>query len=253
MRVITITNHKGGVGKTTTAITLGHGLARAGKNVLIIDMDAQGNVASSLNIESPQASHILFNLPDHSSRALELLKEYFFLSRPNLWILPGGNKLNVVQGSFGTGGIPLNELRGVLGMLTKLFDYIVIDTAPSQGGIQERALFAADFVVIPCSPRFLSIQGAHNTIEILETMKSHGWGGKLVGVLPTFFGENDVDARNNMRDMEEGLGKILMEPIHNAAAFARASTNGMTIFEWDSRSRSANEYQVLVNNILWLQ
>jgi chromosome partitioning protein len=253
MRVITITNHKGGVGKTTTAVTLGHGLAKTGKRVIIIDLDAQGHVASSLNIECQQASHLLFNLPDRSSATLEWLKRYFFPARDNLWILPGGSQLEGVQASLGTGHRPTNELRDILGMLTNLFDYVVIDTAPSRGGIQERALFAADFVIIPSSPRYLSIQGARDTMMILDKLEKGGWGGKLIGILPTFFGTNAVDARNNMEDLVGNLGKIVMEPIHNAEAITRASTNGMTVFEWDSNSRSASEYQNLVNRVLWLK
>jgi chromosome partitioning protein len=253
MRVITVTNHKGGVGKTTTVITIGDGLARLGKRVLLLDLDPQGHIASSLNVECKQSSHLLFNLPDHSAATVEYLKRYFVSARDNLWIMPGGNQLEAAQASLAVSRNPIQALRETLGMMTDLFDYVVIDTAPSRGGIQERAIFAADIVVIPSSPRFLSIQGARDTMIIIDELVKAGWRGLLLGILPTFFEANPVDARTNMEDLKTSLGNIVLEPIHTAEAITRASTNGMTIFEWDKNSRSAKEYENLINRILWVK
>ena len=254
MRIITIANHKGGIGKTTTAVTLAHGLALAGKKVLIADLDGQGHVALSLNLKSKQSAHLLFTLPNPPADAGEtLLKVIHPTRRDNLWILPGGSLLEAAQAALGVNHSPVNLLRESLAALVKQFEYVVIDTSPAHGGVQERALFAADFVIIPTSCRLLSIDAARETAMLLEQMRKMGWQGDLIGILPTFYRSNTFEAKSNLDALREAFGSIILEPVHEAEALARASTNGQTIFEWDPRCAAAKAYQKVVNRVLWLK
>lgn len=254
VRIITIANHKGGIGKTTTAVTLAHGLALAGKQVLIADLDGQGHVALSLNLPPGQSAHLLFALPDPSAApGATLLPAIHLTRRDHLWIMPGGSQLDAVQTALGVNHSPMNLLRESLAALVKQFDYIVIDTSPTHGGIQERALFAADFVIIPTSCRLLSIDAARETAMLLEQLRKMGWQGDLIGILPTFYRSNTYEGKSNLAALRAAFGSVILEPVREAEALARASTNGQTIFEWDPACPAARAYQKVVNRVLWLK
>jgi chromosome partitioning protein len=130
-------------------------------------------------------------------------------------------------------------------------DYIVIDTAPSVGGLQEASIWAADVVIVPCATDFLSTDGVVKIVETMDRLAGHGWPGALLGILPTFYDEVTKESTATLDDLRAtfGAGKIL-EPIHRATALREAAAEGLTIWEAAPRSRAASEYAQLVWGVL---
>jgi chromosome partitioning protein len=243
-KVITVSNRKGGVAKTTTVITLGHGLALKGKNVLLVDVDPQGHVAPALGLEQEPG---LFDL----LVAGAILRNVTRQARPGLWVVPGNQRTSTAQtvmiAERAADGALLKALRGnVNGGL----DYIVLDTAPSVGRLQEMALWAADLVVIPSAVDFLSSAGIADLVGGLHDLKGNGWKGRILGVLPTFFDEVTRESKTNLDELQAAFGDLVLPPIHRATILRECAAEGKTLWELAPKSRAADEYAALVWRVL---
>ena len=252
-RIICIANHKGGVGKTTTAVTLGHGLARRGKEVLIVDFDPQGQSATFLGI-NPSAD-IYFVLASRIAGEprgpdLTALKQRVRSSgRKNLWIIPGGTETAIAQSTIVALAKPVSYIADVLKYFTgNGLHYIILDTSPSLGGLQERAVWASDYVLAPVQPDYAAAQGLRQLITTLTALRQEkGWGGTLVGVLPTLYDEQTRETRAEMKDVTRAFGNLLLPPIHRATILRECAAEGLTIYEKDPGSRAAREYEAVVD------
>jgi len=252
MKIIAITNQKGGVGKTTTAITLAHGLSIRGKQVLLIDLDPQGQAAVALGInQEPGAFNVLIA---QTGGTVDTLKQWVRnTGRKNLWLIPGNNTTSTAQTVINAEGRPVSCIRDTIKpFLRNGLDYIIFDTAPSVGGIQERAVWAADMLIVPTATEFLSSDGVAKTTEMLFGLLKQKWAGSLLGILPTFYDEQTKESRatmDNLMQTFEGHHRILA-PIHRATILRECAAEGLTIFEKDSDSRAAQEYSALVDLVL---
>jgi chromosome partitioning protein len=241
---IAIANQKGGVGKTTTAVHLAHGLALKNYNALVVDLDPQGQCASHLGLEQTDG---VFNLLVNAPPLRDVIRT---TGRPNLWLLPGSKRTLTAQ------TLMVIEHRGVdtLGaILAEQVDgdrlhYLVLDTAPSAGGLQENAIYAADVLVIPSAVDHLSLEGV---AEVLKTLKALGRPSRpIVKVLPTFYDEVTRESKTNLAKLQEAFGDATLDPIHRAAVLRECPALGATIFEHDAESRAAQEYAALVWEVL---
>lgn len=250
-KIITISNQKGGVGKTTTAVTLAHGLAIKGKSVLLLDLDPQGQVASILGQKSNRGMYLMLMMgPDGEKQVVK--SQIKTSGRDRLWILPGNDEIAAA------GRILVDKpMSYVKATLQQMFmsngsapDYIIIDTSPSKGGSQEQAIFASDYVLIPTAPEFLSLQGVAKILDMLKVLvDTQGWQGKLAGVLPTLYDEQTRESMAASDEMQQRYGQhgLLLKPIHRATVMRDCAAEGMTIFERDPDSRAAKEYQSVVD------
>jgi chromosome partitioning protein len=135
--------------------------------------------------------------------------------------------------------------------LKNCFHYILFDTAPSVGGIQERALWAADLVLIPTSTEYLSTNGVQKIAgTLLVLQKEKAWPGALLGILPTFYQGRLREHQAAMRDLERGFGERVLPAIHRSATLAECPGESRTIFEKAPKSRAAREYQDLVDFVV---
>jgi chromosome partitioning protein len=135
--------------------------------------------------------------------------------------------------------------------LAKDYDYIIFDTAPSVGGIQERAIYAADVVLIPTATEFLSMDGLAQMMELLAMLKANWhWPGKLLGILPTFYDEQTRESHKSLIDLQEGFGQSVLKPIHRATILRECAAEGKTIFEMAPASRAACEYEELSREVM---
>ncbi len=254
-KIITVANQKGGVGKTTTVVNLAHGLARTGKSILIIDLDPQGQAVTPLKMQPDRGAYHLLTRVGSTPPEIETVRQWVQdTGRECLWILPGNELTIQAQIHINAMGKDIAHVRwAVKPFLRDTLDYIIFDTSPSVGGVQERALWAADLVIVPTTPEYMSLQGVRNTLNVLTVLKREkNWSGGLMGVLPTFFENQTLAAKNAIRDLKKGFGErgLLLPPVHRATVLSQCGASGQTIFEREPDSRAAEEYQRLVDAVL---
>ena len=248
MKTIVFANQKGGTGKTTTVINTGDALARAGKRVLLVDFDPQGHAAVSLNLD-PEGGvanwllHSVFNASPLS--AADLNQWVRKTHHENLYVLPGSQMTAKVQRLLAMEEKPVNYIRECLPPLRQLgFDFLLFDTSPSTGGLQEMASWAADLAVIVSSLDYLSADGVSGFLEMLKVLQTEKqWRGKLAGVLPTFYDKQTRTTREQMTNLHTAFPDQVFTPIHRATLLREASAEGLTIFQKDPSSRPAREYE----------
>lgn len=256
-KVITIANQKGGVGKTTTVVNLAHALALMGKEVLVIDLDPQGQVATFLGMEQGAgAFYLLSTAVDPSANPLMVLRQQMrFSGRDRLYLIPGNPLTNMAQTMLNASNAPVSVIRR---MLTPLVnngkpDYILMDTAPSVGGIQERAVWAADLLIVPTLPDSSSLEGVQYMAGMVRELKGKGWPGVVAGILPTHYEERTRESRSSMDDLRKAFSPLVLEPISDRTALRDARSRGQTIFEYEPDSQPAAEYRRLAEVILRIE
>lgn len=251
-KVICIANQKGGVGKTTTAVSLAHGLSQRGKRVLLIDLDPQGQSATALG-RSPEPGAFYLLTMGLSQQETGFVQSWVrYSGREGLLLLPGDQQTMAAQTVLNAQDKPVSAIRQSISRFFKDgTDYILFDTAPSVGGIQERAVWAADLVILPTATEFLSADGlgqALGMLSILQTRKN--WKGNLLGILPTFYDEQTRESQATLDDLRERFEASLLPPIHRATLLRECAAQGQTIFELDPLCRAAKEYQALTQHVL---
>lgn len=246
MKIFAIANQKGGVAKTTTAITVAYVLSvLKSRRVLLADFDPQGQCATSLAVNpEPGVFNALIN-PKGDIR--QWIRE---TGREGLDILPGDRTTATAQIVINAENRPIDAIRQLFRPLAKEYDYVIFDTAPSVGGIQERAIFAADMVLIPTATEFLSMDGLDQMMETLEAIRKSDWKGTLFGILPTFCDEQTNESKKSMQELRESFGDYVLNPIHRATILRECAAEGKTIFEKDPTSRAAREYEELGREIV---
>ena len=241
-KVITISNQKGGVGKTTTAVSLAHQLARKGKKVLAVDFDPQGQFSTALGVASENG---VFNLMVNGSPGQWVRKT----GREGLHIIPGDRTTATAQIVLNAENRPITAVQDALKPLYKDYDYFIFDTAPSVGGLQERAIWASNLVLLPTATEYLSSDGLMQILGMLRALKEKGWKGKLAGILPTFYDEQTRESKATLEGLREQFGDSVLSPIHRATVLRECAAEGMTIFERSLKSRAAKEYAALADCI----
>ena len=244
VKVITISNQKGGVGKTTTAVSLAHYLAKCGKQVLLVDLDPQGQCATNLGMDPEQGIFYLLTISQTSPSEISFVKKWVRnTGRDNLSLIPGNNSTGLAQTFIQDK--PISYLRDVIKNFVKDgLDYVVMDTSPSVGGLQERAMWAADLVILPSATEFASLDSVGKTVQLMNSLKNEkGWKGGMLGILPTFYDDTTRESRNSLNDLHKDFGEKILPPVHNATLLRECWSAGKTIFEYAPQSRAAQEYE----------
>jgi chromosome partitioning protein len=245
--IITIANQKGGVGKTTTAANLAHGLVLEGRKVLLVDLDPQGQCATILGLRPESgAFHLLVSEIPHK----QIVR---MTDRENLYVIMGDKKTATAQTVLSVQRTPITFARDkLLPILNEDgFDYIVIDTSPSVGELQEQALWASQGVLVPCATDYLATDGVFSINATLQKLHAeHNWNGRILGILPTFYDEVTRESRATVLDLQKQFGGLVLTPIHRATVLRECAVEGKTIFELDKTSRAADEYRRLVNFVV---
>lgn len=251
-KVICIANQKGGVGKTTTAVSLAHGLSQKGRRVLLIDLDPQGQSATALG-RSPEPGVFYLLTMGMTPQETTFVQSWVRSSgREGLYLLPGDQQTMAAQTVLNAQDKPISAIRHSINRFFKDgLHYIIFDTAPSVGGIQERAVWASDLVIVPTATEFLSADGVGKILHMLSILQEKkNWRGNLLGILPTFYDEQTRESKSTIEDLRERFDASVLPPIHRATLLRECAAQGQTIFEMDPLCRAAKQYQALTQMVL---
>jgi chromosome partitioning protein len=246
VRIIAIMNQKGGVGKTTTTVNLGHALAEAGQKVALMDLDPQGQVATSLGFDNNVAGldQVLLD-----GVAIDDIK---IAARENLDLIVAGTRLNEFEHTS-TGGIQRgHRLREALQQSSlNQYDYVLIDCPPSSGLLGVNAMFAASELLIPVSGDYLSLQGLSRMIQVLkraEELAGHRIKLWLVSTRMQMRRKLTEEVRN--RILKYFPGRVFLTPVRENVALAECPSFGKTIFDYRRKSPGADDYMSLAQDVM---
>ena len=228
---------------------LAHGLARKGKQVLLIALDPQGQSATALGLHPEPGAFYLLTMGNSSAETTFVRQWLRDTGRENLRLIPGDQQTMAAQTVLNAQDRPISSIHQSISRFFKdSLHYMIFDTAPSVGGIQERAMWASDFVIIPTATEFLSADGVGKVVQMMSILQhKKGWKGSLLGVLPTFYDEQTRESKSTHEDLRQIFGESLLAPIHRATILRECAAEGQTIFEKDPESRAAQEYQALAD------
>jgi chromosome partitioning protein len=175
-----------------------------------------------------------------------------FSGREGLYLLPGNQQTMAAQTVLNAQDKPISAIRQSIQRFFKDgLHYIIFDTAPSVGGIQERAVWASDLVIVPTATEFLSADGVSKVLLMMSIMQEKkNWRGNLLGILPTFYDEQTRESKATMDVLRERFDASVLPPIHRATLLRECAAEGQTIFEVDPLCRAAKEYQALTQLVM---
>ena len=259
MPIIAIVNQKGGVGKSTTAVNLGAGLARYGKKVLLIDADSQANLTEMLGWQQP----------DELTPTLATVLESVVSDRPILSqagilhheegmdLLPANIELSGLEVSLVNTMSRETVLRTYLQSVRSLYDYILIDCSPSLGMLTLNALTAADQLIIPVQAHYLPVKGLEQLLRTVNRVQRQlNPSLKINGILMTM-----VDGRTNFSKevsqlVRSAYGKAIRvfdTEIPRGIRAAEMSAEGVSIFRFEPSSNVAKAYERLTKEVLYYE
>ena len=256
-KTIAICNQKGGVGKTTTALNLGVGLAREGQRVLLIDGDPQSDLTSSLGYNPDDLDKSLGRLMYHATKESRPNLEDTILHHPEgVDIIPSNLELSSMETQLVNAMSREKVLTNLLKEVKKDYDYIIIDCLPSLGMLTINALTAADSVIIPVQAQYLPAKGMTQLMKSIDMVRTHTNDQlKIDGIVMTL-----VDGRTNLAKevinaIRTNYGmhlRIFDTQIPVAVKAAEATREGQSIFAYDRSSKPAKAYEMLTKEVMKL-
>lgn len=248
-KVIAITNQKGGVGKTTTAINLGACLARLGKKVLLLDIDPQGNTTSGVGIRRPAIKRCIY---DVLVSGLPLDAVIMPTGIENLWLAPASIQLAGAEIELVPSMSREEKLRQQMQLIRDEFDYVLIDCPPSLGLLTVNALTAADSVLVPIQCEYYALEGLSQLVNTIKLVQRHlNKNLKLEGALLTMYDPRTNLAAQVVSEVKAYFGsQVYNTIIPRNVRLSEAPSHGKSILDYDPRSKGAETYMQLAQEVL---
>ncbi len=226
MRILTIANQKGGVGKTTTAVTIAHGLAIAGLRTLLVDLDPQGHVAFSLGLPKEPGFYRLIVDEEPPDKVIVPARE-------NLEIIPGDKRTEKAKRTIVVSNFPTEAITCALKDVEQ--DVVILDLAPSLDVLHVSALMASDWVLIPTRLDAMAVDGVN---EVLRSMGEVVERGRRLGysILPTFFDRTTHETVVQFQTLVETFKERVWPPIPQDTRAREAPAYGKTLWEYCPQS-----------------
>ncbi|WP_438498214.1 ParA family protein [Paenibacillus sp. IHBB 3054] len=248
-KIIAIANQKGGVGKTTTSVNLGAGMATLGKRVLLVDIDPQGNTTSGVGINKADVANCIYDILINEVNPQETILE---TQIEGLHIIPATIQLAGAEIELVSTISRELKLKKALNAVKSNYDYIIIDCPPSLGILTINSLTAADSVIIPIQCEYYALEGLSqllNTVRLVQ--KNLNPHLKIEGVLLTM-----LDARTNLGiQVIEEVKKYFQEKVYKTiiprnVRLSEAPSHGQSIITYDTRSKGAEVYLELAKEVI---
>ena len=249
-KIISITNQKGGVGKTTTAINLSAALAEANQKILLVDFDPQINATTGFGIELDDNDKTIIDAIHKKDQARNFIRRNV---KNNLDVFPGSIELSSIETELLGIDDREKELKKVLDPMRDEYDYIIIDCPPAVGIITVNALVASDACIIPVQCEYFSLEGLKQVLSAVELIRS-GMNPslKIEGLLFTMFDARTRLAQDVVSMIRSNISdvRVFETMIPRNIRLAEAPSNGVSILEYDSASVGADRYRKLAGEIL---
>ena len=254
MKTIALANQKGGVGKSTTAASLGLGLSRQGKKVLLIDADAQGNLTQMLGWAQPdELSPTLADLMGKIITDQPITPgEGILVHREGVHLLPANIELSAMEVTLVNTMSRETVLKQYLSSVSDQYDFALIDCMPSLGMLTINALTAADSVIIPVQADYLPARGLEQLLKTVARVKRQ-LNPKLEvdGILLTMVDNRTVFSREMCQKVRQNYGtRVLMSEIPRSVRAAEISAVGKSIYEYDPNGKATQAYEKLTKEVL---
>ena len=246
MRKIAVISQKGGVGKTTTSMNLAHALALIGKKVLLIDMDPQANLSTSLGIHGNDVKGIAAVLLKS-----EFIGDQIVSLKEGLDLIPAGGRLGELEFLSDGGSKRGFLLENAIGKLRGEYDFLLIDCPPSAGLLGMNAMLAVNELLIPVSSDYLSMQGLSRLLGIIQHIEERlNRSSKKWIVVTRFYRRRRLAKEVREKLLNYFPGRVLNTAIRESVALAESPSYGVSIFDYKKLSYGAQDYLSLAKDIL---
>jgi len=247
--IIAVTNQKGGVGKTTTAVNISYYLAKAGKKVLLVDLDPQGNATSGLGIGK---TDLEVTMSEVLSQKAPLEKAIIETGHNNLWLAPTTSHLANVEVELAGADRKFTRLKTAVATVADRFDIIVVDSPPSLSLLTVNGLIAAKFVLLPVQAEFYALEGLGQLLETMKLVrKAMNTTLELLGVLPTMTDKRTTLSGQVHEEIKKHFGdKVFQTTIPRNIRLAEAPSHGVPIGAYDRWSKGARAYKAVAKELI---
>jgi chromosome partitioning protein len=246
-RIVTFVNQKGGVGKTTTAVSLATALGRRGQRVLLVDLDPQANATSALGVDGSDRAGVYDALLD------EMAMENCVLTVPDeqVSLVPANRELSGAEVELVPVMARERRLATALNPLRSGYDWILIDCPPSLGLLTINALTASDNVVIPVQCEYMALEGLSRLVETLELVRRNlNPNLTVLGVALTMFDGRTRLAQQVVEEVRSHFSQTFTTIIPRSVRLSEAPSHGQSIFKYEPGGRAATAYDALAAELL---